>query len=246
MVAASGLAQNQAARKTRVYLLERYYFKAGAQLGRFHDYLSQAGLAALNKVHKGPKIILEALIAAHTPQTAVILGFTSISEFWTMRTQLNEDADLAKAYEAWQSAAEPPFESQTNALLETADYSPEVVALDPPPKTPRVFELRVYRAPSQRQLTALHERFAGPQAKIFQRAGVNPALYGSTVIGPDMPNLTYLIPFDDMAAREKAWSSFSADPEWAKLRQESADKNGQVTLFNQIELFQATAYSPVR
>jgi hypothetical protein len=246
MLAAPGLAQVQAARKTRVYLLERYYFKAGAQLSRFHDYISHAGLAALDKVHKGPKIILEAFIASHTPQVAVVLGFPSISEFWTMRARLNEDEDLAKAYEAWQSGSEPPFESQTNALLEAADYSPEVVALEPPPKTPRVFELRVYRAPGQRQLKALHERFGGPQLKIFQRAGVNPVLYGSTVIGPDMPNLTYLIPFDDMAARDKAWTAFSADPEWIKLRQESTDKNGQVTVFNQIELFRATAYSPIR
>ena len=246
MLAASGLAQNQAPRKSRVYLLERFYFKAGTQLARFHEYMSQAGLAALNKVHKGPKIVLEAFIASHTPQVAVILGFSSISEFWSMRTQLNEDADLAKAYEAWQSAPEPPFESQTNALLEAADYSPEVAALDPPPKTPRVFELRVYRSPSQRQLKALHERFGGPQLKIFQRAGVNPALFASTVIGPDMPNLTYLIPFEDMAARDKSWSAFSADPEWAKLRQEFAAANGQATLFNQIELFRATAYSPIR
>ncbi len=246
MLAAPGLAQNEAARKTRVYLLERYYFRAGAQLGLFHDYISKAGLAALDKVHKGPKIVLEAFVAAHTPQAAVILGFASINEFWSMRAKLNEDAELAKAYAAWQSGSEPPFESQTNALLEAADYSPEVVALDPPPKTPRVFELRVYRAPSQRHLRLLHERFSGPQLKIFQRAGVNPALYASTVIGPDMPNLTYMIPFEDMAARDKAWSAFSADPEWIKLRQEFAATNGQVTVFNQIELFRATAYSPIR
>ena len=68
MLAASGLAQNEAARKIRVYLLEKYYFRAGAQLGLFHDYFSKAGLAALDKVHKGPKIVLEAFIAVpHAP-----------------------------------------------------------------------------------------------------------------------------------------------------------------------------------
>ncbi len=33
-----------------------------------------------------------------------------------------------------------------------------------------------------------------------------------------MPNLTYMLAFDDLAAREKCWSEFSADPQWQKLR----------------------------
>ncbi len=241
-----GLAQESVPKRTRVYLLERYYLRAGTQLNRLHDYMSQFALPALDKVHKGPKIVLEALIASHTPQVAVILGFESIAEFWSVRAKLNGDSDLAKAYENWQAGPEPPYESQTNALLEAADYSPEVVSLDPAPKTPRVFELRVYHAASQRHLRALNERFAGPESKIFHRVGVNPIFYTSTVIGPNMPNLTYVIPFEDLATREKAWNAFSADPEWIKVRQQSVDQYGQVTVFNEIAIYRAAAYSPIR
>jgi hypothetical protein len=186
------------------------------------------------------------MVAPQVPQVVMILGFRSIAEFWSVRAKLNEDKELEKAFEAWQSGPEPPFEQQTNALLEATGYSPEVVPLDPPPTTPRIFELRVYRSPSYQHLKAVHERFAGPEIKIFHKVGVNPILYTSTVIGPNMPNLTYLIPFENLAAREKAWNAFAADPEWVKARKESIDQHGQVVSSNQISLYRASPYSPIR
>jgi hypothetical protein len=233
-------------KRTRVYLLELFHLKHGTQLQRLHDYLSQQALQALGKIHAGPKLVLEALVAPHMPQVAVILGFQSIEEMWNLRAKLFEDQELQKSFEAWQAGPEPPFEQQTNVLLEAVDYSPEIVTPDPPPKSPRIFELRVYHSPTYRQLAALHERFEGPEIKIFHRVGVHPILYSSTVIGPNMPNLTYVIPFDDLAAREKAWNAFGADPEWIKVRKESIEKHGQVASVIQISLYKATPYSPVQ
>jgi hypothetical protein len=243
---AAGFAQTANEKKTRIYLMESFYLKAGNQLSRLHDYLSQMALPALGKVHSGPKIVLEALVAAHTPQVVLIMGFPSIEEMWSVRGRLKQDKELEKAFSAWQSLPEGPFESQSNALLEATDYSPEVVALDPPPASPRIFELRVYHSPSWEQIKFLHERFAGPEIKIFHRVGVHPILYASTIIGPNMPNLTYLTPFENLAAREKAWNAFSADPEWVKVRKESIDQHGQITANNLLALYRAAAYSPIR
>ena len=35
---------------------------------------------------------------------------------------------------------------------------------------------------------------------------------------PKLPNLTYLLVYENMAAKDKAWGAFGADPEWKKLR----------------------------
>jgi hypothetical protein len=243
---AAAFAQAGGEKKTRLYLMESFQLKAGNQLSRLHQYLEKSALPALGKIHEGPKIVLEALIAEHTPQVVMVLGFQSNEEFWSVRGKLNQDKELEKAFEAWQTGPEAPFESQNNALLEATDYSPEVLALDPPPKAPRIFELRVYHAPSWPHLKFLHERFSNSETKIFARAGVHPIFYTSCVIGPNMPNLTYMIPFEDLASREKAWNAFSADPEWVKVRQESIDQHGQMTENNQISLYRAAPYSPVR
>ena len=95
-------------------------------------------------------------------------------------------------------------------------------------------------------LKKLHERFQGPEIRIFHRVGVHPILYTSTVFGLERPNLTYLIPFDNLAEREKAWNRFGADEEWLRVRKQSIEEGGQISARMNISLYKAAAYSPLR
>ncbi len=234
------------AKRTKFYVLQNYYLKAGDQLTRIHDYLRQGYLPALGKVHDGPKIVLEAIVSSHQPQVAVILGYQSLEEMAAAAAKVDADPDARKALEAWESGPEAPYEHFSCALLAATEYSPEIAMPATPPAAPRIFEVRVYHSPTWRQLRALHERFAGPEIRIFHRCGVHPILYTSTMAGANMPNLTYVIPFENLAAREKAWNAFAADPEWVKVRKESIDRSGQISSVIQISLFRAAPYSPVR
>jgi hypothetical protein len=245
MLAAARPAGAAGEKRTGFYVLETFNLQQGAQVARMHDYFSKVALPALQRVrHTGPAIYLESLVAPHMPQMIAVYGFQSLEEMWGVHTRIMQDPELAKNFEQWDSG-DAPFEQQSSVLLQAAEYSPEIVPLADAPKTPRIFELRVYHSPTWRQLKALHERFAGPEIQIFHRVGVHPVFYSSTLIGPNMPNLTYLIPFESLAAREKAWDAFGADPEWIKVRKESIEKHGQISSVIQISLFKATPYSPV-
>jgi hypothetical protein len=244
MLAASGAAA--AAEKTkRVFLLEQFFLRNGTQPARLHEYLSKGSIPAVGRVHSGPIIVLEALVAAHMPQVALIEGFDSVAQMFSLRQQLAGDKNLNAALEAWERGEEQPYEHCSTSLLEATDYCPEVKA-DPQRKTPRIFELRTYHSPTWRQLAALHERFAGPEIRIFHRVGVHPILYTSTIFGQQMPNLTYLIPFENLAEREKAWAAFGADPEWVKVRAESIARHGQISSVSQMSLWRAAPYSPIK
>jgi hypothetical protein len=160
--------------------------------------------------------------------------------------QIESDSGYQKAREELEKGTDPPYDSAQRVLLQAADFSPEIVPLAEKPKSPRYFELRIYHSPTPRQLRMLHERFAGPEIQIFHRSGVHPILYADTIIGPDMPNLTYLIPFGTLAEREKAWDAFGADPQWAKVRAESIARGGQIVNYNNISLWRAAAFSPIQ
>jgi len=231
-------------KRTRFYAFEHFTLRNGSGASRLHDFVSQALLPAMNRVHSGPKIILEQLVGPHTPEVLAIYGFSSMEEMWDVHTKMSQDEAVGKGVQVLESGAEPAFESLDSSVVEAAGYSPEIK-----PEAsgiPRIFELRIYHSPTSRQLGLLHERFRGPEIKIFHRAGIHPILYGSTVIGPNIPNLTYVIPFTDLAAREKAWNAFAADPEWPKVRKDSIDKGGEIVTSNQILLYKATKYSPIR
>ena len=68
-----------------------------------------------------------------------------------------------------------------------------------------LWELRTYRT-SESRPAALADEFAD----IFPSAGIYPL---STTT--DGPSLTYLIPFENLTARDRAWTAVNADPKWA-------------------------------
>lgn len=229
-------------RRTQFYTMDTFQLRQGTQPARMNDWFQNFLLPKLSKVHPGPKIILESVIAPHNPQILMITPFASFEEIGTVLSALNA-SDVWEAWDKIERGAEPPFESQTLSIFQAAPYSPELVAEKH--DKPRYFELRQYHSPTGSHLKAVHERFAGPEIKVFHRSGIFPILYTSGMFGANLPNLTYLIPFDSLGAREKAWDAFNADPEWIKARKESIDAHGQIVQVTDISIYHATAYSPV-
>jgi hypothetical protein len=231
-------------KRTRYYVIEQFKMKSGPQPARLHEFFSQTMVPALTKIHTGPKIFLDAQVSLHIPQVAFISGYSSLDELESVRTKMNADESLLAKWTSLEGTS-PIFDTLDSAVLEAAEYSPEI-APSASDATARIFELRVYHAPSSRQANGLHERFKGGEIGVFHRSGIHPVLYSSTILGPDQPNLVYLIPFADLAAREKAWNAFGADAEWQKIRKESAEKYGPIPDVIQMSLWRATAYSPVK
>jgi len=237
----------EAAQAARCYLLRQYFLQNGDQGPRLVAFLKDGLLPASARLRvPGPRLVLESLVAAHMPQVLTVTPFASVEEMLATRQKLAGDEAYRAALATLEGGAEPPYEEVADRVVEATPYSPDLPPSFPEARPNRVFELRLYHSPTERQLKALHERFAGPEIKIFHRSGVHPLLYSSTLIGPHQPNLVYLTPFDDLAAREKAWAAFGADPEWTKVRKESTDKHGQISAVIQISLYRAAAYSPLR
>ena len=234
----------ESSRKTRFYLLDYFHYRQGDQATRLTQFFtSQTPLI-------GKRIPTFGVFAGVlTPQVQTLMtlsGFAGMEEMAAAARDIENDAGYQKAHAELENGAIPPYDTLQRVLLQALDFSPEVVPLAEKPKSPRYFELRLYHSPTRRQLQLVHERFAGAEINIFHRSGVHPLLYADTLIGPEMPNLTYLIPFATLADREKAWDAFNADPEWIKARADSIARGGQIVDYNNISLWRATAYSPIQ
>lgn len=234
-------------RRNNIYLLESLRLQQGAQRNRLDEFYTGTMLPALNRFKVAAPLIMEGVIGPHTPEMLLVLGYSAMTELSDMLSKLAADPAVAKGLAKLESGPEPPYDSRQMTVVGAAPYSPPFLPDTPAHKlnARRYFELRVYHSSSSTILRALHERFAGPESKIFARSGIYPILYGSTIFGGEMPNLTYLIPFDSLAAREKAWDTFGADPEWLRVREES-NKYGQLVSVSNISIYRAVAYSPVK
>lgn len=113
-------------------------------------------------------------------------------------------------------------------------------------KDGRCYELRTYYAAAGK-LEDLHSRFRNHTMKIFKKHGIEVVgFWGPTDKEEGSENkLVYLLVFANREAREKAWTSFRADPAWQAARSES-EKNGK--LLDKIEsiILSATDYSPIK
>lgn len=229
---------------TGLYRLDYYSYRQGDQPTRLHQFLSSQ-VPLLTK-HTRAFGVFIAVMAPDVQTTLVISGYSGFDDMTAAVASVQADSAFQKAHEELESGTEPPFDSAQRVLLQAAPFSTEIVPLAEKPKDQRYFEIRVYHSPTERQLRLLHERFAAAEIQIFHRSGIHPILYGNTLAGPNMANLSYVTPFASLAARETAWAAFQADPEWLKVRQESVARGGQIVDYQNISLWRALPFSPIQ
>ncbi len=107
-----------------------------------------------------------------------------------------------------------------------------------------IHELRVYHCVPGR-LPDLNRRFEAVTLKIWEKHGIRPVGFWTTLIGEDHQALFYLLEWDSLAERERRWSAFAADPEWIAARAET-EKTGQIVARIENQILAPTAYSKLR
>ena len=231
--------------RSRYYEFRFYRLTQGERPQRMNQFASQRLLPLLQKHKFGPSGFFNVLMGEHSPSLVGLLSYSSLAEREELWSKLGRDAEWHKAVTEFEAPPEPPFLGADSFLLRATSYSPDLAASAPEQK-PRLFELRIYQSPTERQLVALHERFGGPEIKIFHRVGIHPNRYGEMVVGPGMPNLVYLTPFENLAEREKAWAAFAADKEWQQVSADSIKRGGNIVRNISITMLRGLPYSPIR
>ena len=82
----------------------------------------------------------------------------------------------------------------------------------------RVFELRTYESATDQDHKRKVEMMQSGEEAIFNKAGFTQVFYGDTLIGPRIPNLTYMLSYESATVRDKLWSAFANAPEWKAMQ----------------------------
>ncbi len=237
-------ASPKAARNSKPPYLEFRIFRMqmGSQNSRMQTWAEKRLMPLLAKYGFSPTGFFTEAVGPNIPSFYSLFSYAGLAERERLWEQVVEDPAWAKGVEELESGDEPPFHTSEGWLLRATDYSPALQAT-PKDRNHSVYELRIYESPTEKQLRALHERFAGPEIPIFHRSGIHPVFYSSMANGPKMPNLTYLTPFENLAAREKAWQAFRTDPAWPPALQESIQRSGQIVRNITVLLLTPTKFS---
>jgi hypothetical protein len=106
-----------------------------------------------------------------------------------------------------------------------------------------IYELRRYEAVPGR-LPALNARFKNHTLGFFAKHCIKVIGFWEAMIGTSNV-LNYLLSFDDLAHRERAWAAFMADEDWQKVRAET-ERDGPLVARIRNEIWRPTNYSPLQ
>lgn len=202
------------------YQLRRYELRNGPQVKLANGFFQDAFIPAANRLGLKPVGVFTVAVGAQSPCLYVLLPSASLDILAQIDARLASDADYTKAGAAFLQApaTNPAYTRMESKLMVAFEGWPK---LQVPPATAenraRAFELRTYESPSDADHVRKVEMFNSGEFDVFRHAGFQAVFYGDTLVGSRLPNLTYMLSFDDLADRNKLWAAFGSSPEWKKL-----------------------------
>ncbi|MEO7190719.1 MAG: NIPSNAP family protein [Vicinamibacterales bacterium] len=230
--------------------LRRYLLRRGPHQGIIDEYMRSALIPAIQRAGGGPVGAFNVMIGAESPTLHVLIVHKTLDGFASLPDKLAADTAYRQAGAAYLNAAatDAAFIRIESSLMRAFSGMP---SLELPfgggeaGRRARIFELRTYESHSEEASKKKIEMFNSAEIAIFRRAGMMPVFFGETLVGPRLPNLTYMLVYEDMAAHDKQWSAFSADPEWRKLSTTPGLTDPDIVTNISNSYLRPTAYSQV-
>jgi NIPSNAP protein len=217
------------------------------QRSRLTDFLQHAAVPAFARAGIAPCAYFGSMIAEETPFVMTIASYPSLGAMEQQRAKLSADEDYKKALTAYNAQSGLNYERIDSTLARAFASFPEmIVPTDAAGRPGRVFELRRYESNNATTLARKIKMFESGEIGIFQRLGMRPVFFAETIVGARMPNLVYMLSYDDLASREKLWKAFGADPEWQKMRVVPGNTDAEIVSNISNSLLQPLPFSPIR
>jgi hypothetical protein len=202
------------------YELRLYHLRRGPQTELFDRFFSEAKIPALNRAGVERVGVFNLTVGPDKPTIYVLLTHKLLESVAVTANRLAADEAYLKAGAEFLNAppANPAYLRMESSLMAAFAGMPklEVPALGAGNKS-RIFELRTYESHSKKANKKKIEMFERSEIAIFRRNGLQPVFFGETLIGSRLPNLTYMLVFENQEAHDKNWAAFGSDPDWKKL-----------------------------
>lgn len=224
LLTATLLSQGNPSVRQEFYSLRVYQLKTKEQEARLDKYLQGALLPALHR--RGiPEVGVFKPVGNDTAamrRVYVLIPLLSLEKLATLPGELVKDAQYLADGKDYLDANydDPPYIRIESIVLQAFPDMPRhqaPKALTTPPSE-RIYELRSYEGPTEKYFANKVRMFnQGGEVGLFKKLGFNAVFYSSVLSGAHMPNLMYMTSFENMAAREQHWKTFSSDPFWKAL-----------------------------
>ena len=206
----------------QVYEIRVYRMQKAGQLQATDNFLQQAYLPALHRLGLKQIGVFKPVAndTAMVKMIYVLVPYPSLAAWHEAQINIMNDRIFMQAGDPFMHAdtAHLPFSRLESTLVEAFPDQMNLIPPSIPVSEKTLYELRSYESPTDH----LHERKvtmfnAGGEIPLFKRLGFNAVFYGDVISGSRMPNLMYMIVFENDSARSTHWKTFGNDPVWKSI-----------------------------
>jgi hypothetical protein len=218
---ASQANASTAAKQRLYYELRRYQLVDGPQKKTCDAFFQNAFIPAVNRLGITPVGVFNLTVGPGTPVMYVLLPSASVEALVNLEAHLANDAQYMSAGAPFLSApaVAPAYQRIESQLMIAFEKIPDItLPAATATNAARLFELRTYESPSDLDHKRKVEMMQSGEELIFAKAGFTQVFYGDTLIGGHLPNLTYMLSFESLAARDQHWTAFGTSPEWKTMQ----------------------------
>jgi hypothetical protein len=237
------LAAAELPKMSQYYEIQHFQMKNGPQSQRTNDFFANYYVPAISKLGMPPVGFFNPVIGEQSPYLMMLISHPDLASVETLSERMNANAEYRKGFEAY-LAGDPPYNRREVSLLRAFDSMP--VLQVPPGKGGHIFEMRTYESNTSITLQRKIKMFGDGEMSIFKRLGMNPVFFGQARFGSNIPHLTYMLAYDDLAHRDTLWKAFGSDPEWQKLRSQPGLSDAEIVSNISNTILRPASYSQVK
>lgn len=204
------------------YELRIYRTPDAAKRQTVSDYVAQALLPALTRQGIDRVGVFTRTDDDTDFALYMLIPFKTLDAFAELNGKLAADttyADAAQSYfaipkdDAAYSRIESKFMKAFSGMpvIEQPEYSVK--------RQPRLFELRTYESHNADKARLKVAMFNDGEIDIMRDVKLAPLFYGETLIGDDVPNLTYILTAPDRKSHDEHWDGFRKHPDWLVMKE---------------------------
>lgn len=200
-----------------VYEWRQYDLKSGGAQRALDNYFQKALMPAYQKYGVQKIGVFKEYGLPEPPKIYLLIVYPSTEQYFSILQNVKNDAAFKEAgaeYSAIPSTG-ALFTRYITQLMLAFDGLPKIL---PTGQGDRIFEWRVYDGHNEDAVRRKVLMFNKEELDLFYKVKLNPVFFGENIAGTQMPTLSYMLTFKDMAERDANWSEFINHPEWKRMR----------------------------
>ncbi|MCF7956320.1 MAG: NIPSNAP family protein [Phycisphaerae bacterium] len=210
-----------AAQKQDFYELRLYRIESAEKQKIVSTYLEKALLPALNRMSLNNVGVFTVKDSPEDFSIYVLITYPRLQMLAGVNDKLESDEVYNKAAADYFALGkkDPAYTRIESRLMKAFSGIPTMeIPAQTKSKSPRMFELRIYESHNEHKARLKVDMFNTGEIQVMRDTKLAPVFFGETLIGSDVPNLTYMLSAPDADAHNEHWKAFMAHPEWNRMK----------------------------